>query len=652
VNQSPDSSPILPVFDRRHQLLLGALAAFFILTLLLRLNGWSLPIWHDIIDGSKPNEILVGKVRDVRVDDFLLDLPMTLAQAKHHPYFPVINHNIGSGEFMPAPINVPAGVFITFFRPFTWGFLIGTDVGLAWKWWGLTLGLFYFLFLVFLLASRNRFGLSAWASLALVASPYFQFWSLHKAEIAIHWAGAFVAIACLLAARRRWVIWAAGLSLGWSISAMALDHIYPPIAVTVGWLLPFAVAAWSWDRRLLLPLKESFPHRLGAALLALAVIGGSLAVFWAQSSHFLELIRDTNYPGRRFSVGGDTPLWPFFGDDFFAQAHDASRSWIGNICEDASFLFVFPAIWILLLAAAVRRRGVFEVWNGLLALYVGVVMIFSYVGFPAWLAHLTLFGMSTSNRTQMGLGLANQLMLVAACSNGKLRAALTPGVRWFAVIGWLGVLAVWGCWFRQRWPEMALASIGLGLGFQAILSYLFWIRDRPTLAMALLGLASVGYTAWFNPWVRGGSDFIFHNPLSNEIRALDRADGRTHRWVVFGDFRLSNLPPILGVQSIGGYNTCPDFATWTLFDPTGAYRPVYNQCAYAAFTIGGDDQASFLPWQPGLFKIAANPLSPAFAQAGVRYFLVAGADQIQAFVNSGGFREVFSYAGRSIFERK
>ncbi len=480
---------------------------------------------------------------------------MIMAQAAHQPSFPVINHNIGTGQYMLAPIRAPARDFITLYRPFTWGFFLGDDLGLSWMWWGLTLGLFYSFFLVFMLVSRNLFWISFWAALALVYSPYFQFFSLHKTEIAIHWAGAFVAAAYLLAARKRWVIWCAGIFLGWSIGGVALDHIYPPIAVSVGWLLPFAGAAWCWENRKVLPWNERRLDRAGAFVLALALVGLSLGMFFREGGEYIQLLQNTTYPGRRFSTGGGYHLWSFFSHDFFAETCNHPGSWLGNVCEDSSFIFVFPSVWCLLLVLLVQYRRWFDAWNLILAIYVAGVMIYTYVGFPAWLARLTLFGMSTDNRTQMGLGLANFIMLVAAISNPQLRDSLNSKTRWISLLLWMSLLVAGGFWFKSHWPHLKLYWLAAGVGFQAILAYLWWNKNFRSWGMALLafGFPVTFTTIPFNPWVRGGSDFLFKNPLSAKILELDHSDRNVHSWVVIGDNGISELPRIIGVKSLGGY---------------------------------------------------------------------------------------------------
>jgi len=643
---------ILVSFDLKHRILCGAIALLFALALLFRLHGWSTPLWHQFIDGSRKTEILFGHAQGIRSDDFLLDIPMILAQTAHQPSFPVINHNIGTGQYMLAPIKVPARDFITLYRPFTWGFFLGNDMGLSWMWWGLTLGLFYSFFLVFMLVSRNLFWISFWAAFALVFSPYFQFWSFHKAEIAIHWAGAFVAAAYLLATPKRWIIWCAGVFLGWSIGGMALDHIYPAIAVIVGWLLPFAGAAWCWEHRKNLPWNECRLDRAGAFILALAIVGTSLGMFFREGGEYLQLLQNTTYPGRRFSTGGGFPLWAFFSHDFFAETCNHPGSWLGNICEDASFIFVFPSVWCLLLVLLVQYRRWLDSWSLILAIYVAGVMIYTYVGFPDWLAHLTLFGMSTNNRTQMGLGLADLLILVAAVSNSRLRESLNFNTRWIGLLLWVSLLVAGGFWFKSYWPHLKLYWLAAGVGFQAILACLWWSKNFRSGGMALLALASFAYTIKFNPWVRGGSDYLFKNPLSAKILELDRADRNIHPWVVMGDFVTSNLPRMIGVRSLGGYRGYPDFELWKLFDPDGKYYATCNQLGFVSFEAGNSMDADITSPAPGVVVVNINPSSPAFDKAGVRFFITVGNPTIQLFEKDSGFSEVFKFADKAIFEHK
>src|SRR5262249_9721809 len=128
----------------------------------------------------------LGHSRSIRSDDWLLDIPLILAQVNHNPSFPIVNSNIGLGQNSLLPLKVPCRHFVTLFRPSTWGFLMGESTGLAWMWWFIELGTFYVGFLLFSIVTRQNFWVSFWAALALTYSPYFQFWSFHKTELFVH----------------------------------------------------------------------------------------------------------------------------------------------------------------------------------------------------------------------------------------------------------------------------------------------------------------------------------------------------------------------------------------------------------------------------------------------------------------------------------
>jgi len=61
----------------------------------LRIHGFSLPVWHQVIDGSPASEILVGEARVIRGDEWYVRLPLAFAQAAHDTPFPRRNVNIG-----------------------------------------------------------------------------------------------------------------------------------------------------------------------------------------------------------------------------------------------------------------------------------------------------------------------------------------------------------------------------------------------------------------------------------------------------------------------------------------------------------------------------------------------------------------------------
>jgi len=120
--------------------------------------------------------VLLGRPQQIRIDDYAVILPLAFAQERHDPPFPVLNTRIGQGQNMLVPFSLPVWHPVTSFRPDTWGFFLGADTGMAWRWWSRTLGLFAVAWLLLLVVTGGDRTLSAFGALFLVESPFFQFW--------------------------------------------------------------------------------------------------------------------------------------------------------------------------------------------------------------------------------------------------------------------------------------------------------------------------------------------------------------------------------------------------------------------------------------------------------------------------------------------
>ena len=87
-----------PLWNRNTRVVCSVVAILFALLSLLHLHGFSFGIWHYIIDGKPPTELIFGQMQGVRTDDFVAVIPQILSQAAHEPPFPVQNRLIGAGN--------------------------------------------------------------------------------------------------------------------------------------------------------------------------------------------------------------------------------------------------------------------------------------------------------------------------------------------------------------------------------------------------------------------------------------------------------------------------------------------------------------------------------------------------------------------------
>jgi len=166
----------------KHRNFLLTLLGLFTLLVGFHFHGFSISMWRTVLDGSEPAEIVWGNARPQRTDDWLVNIPFSLAQTAHSPRFPVVNSLIGfDGQNMMAPAKGLTRNFLGLFRPTMWGFLLGDEIGLSWGWWSAVFGVSLSFFYLFLIVTGDRFSLAAWGALAVVFSPVFQFWSFFRA---------------------------------------------------------------------------------------------------------------------------------------------------------------------------------------------------------------------------------------------------------------------------------------------------------------------------------------------------------------------------------------------------------------------------------------------------------------------------------------
>ncbi|NJL59240.1 MAG: hypothetical protein HC887_05915 [Desulfobacteraceae bacterium] len=375
-------------------------------------------MWREHIDGSAKKDILLGTDRPIRSDDWAVEIPLMLAQLSHDPKYPMINKNIGTGLNMIPHSKVPIKHILTFFRPSVWGFFIGADYGLSWMWQMMVLGLFYVFFLIFMIISRNDFYISVMASLFLLFSPFFQFWSFHKAEIPIFMGLAFISFCYICFSQNKKTIMIHGLVFGWALSCFALNFVYPPFQVSCAYLLLFMMIGIVADRYRNYDMRPYAFHRASAFVIALFVLAYAGMTYYVTAKDIIKIMMNTVYPGQRFCLGGDQDLGLLFRNIFFTPfyiTHTEIKAGgeIGNICEASSFLFLFPPIIAAILWRAISQRKIINKFQVMMIGYFLILLFYLFVGFPPAISKYSLFYIMQSGRSIIGLGIADVILVVS-----------------------------------------------------------------------------------------------------------------------------------------------------------------------------------------------------------------------------------------------
>jgi hypothetical protein len=563
----------------------AACAVLALLYAVFAIHGFSISAWH-FLDGSPRVELLLGEAQGVRSDDWAVWLPYAFSQLSHDPPLPLTNRNIGVGQNMALIGSAAIADPIVIFRPGVWGYFVGPDTGMGWCWGVYVFGFIAAFHLLFMEIS-GRSGLSLAAAVALLFSPFFQFWSLNGALVAATVALAVVAAHRMLFASSNRARWLWGLALGWSTGAFALT-LYPPFQIALGWFGVFTLLGLVLRSRSSGRTPRFDVHFAGAALCALLIAGFAGVRLLEIAGDAVARVQATLYPGQRLVAGGGAELWRVFSNNVFPHFFvRASPALGGNICEAASFVLFFPLVAFALLRAGNRRALAADPL--LLSLFAAIALLVGWglVGLPAPLARASGLAKVPESRAAIGYGVADMTLIVALLGSPRVQpvrfAAKWSLVAIVAVIGLLlaGELFAIARRDAQLLQPGALLQAALLVAAQLAIALLL-LRKRAA-ALALFAALNVASTAWFNPVVHGGFEQIWSNPVSAKIRELDSAKGGGSSWLVFNDLVIGQLPPMLGVRSLAATEFYPQSQIWDVLDPEHRQTDAYNRYAHIAF---------------------------------------------------------------------
>jgi hypothetical protein len=576
--------------------------AYFVLSVGLGLHGFSLAQWGDVLGDARVSEVLIGKARGGRSDDWMGQLPMVLSQTQSASKFQGTSHLIHpDGHPVEFGVAAPVKSWVALFKPTLWGYFVGPDFGLSWHWQFrilvLLLGAYYFFIGFF----RTSASVAAFGSLLLVHSSFFAYWS-HISEPIIGF-GLLIAAAGLRLLRgglRPAQVGGLGIFLVWGMLSFGLCNLYPPFQVP---MLYFVMGA------LLIEFRKSPTHSrlkgafvMGvAALLALGLVG----LHFYENREALRAVMGTEYPGLRVSLGGDLPFARVMLMTLLSLSGYTSIMGIHLSEVGSGFLVGFAGFLVFVLSKArwcrLRAEALF-----LAALTIGLG-VFSFVGIPAWLARVSGLYLVPAQR-MMGLWcLVNVCWLVwwlvARPELSLLRKAWVLGLTLAAVLG-AGVLGL--PLFAQLSPsKIAIAMFVVGVGVYLLL-------NRPRLGAGFVLVVTLAGTIAFNPVDRGTYERIRSSPRARELVAQFEASGKKSLLILDNDCRTANFPRLLGIPSYGGMHFVPQVAFWKTLSVSAGDSYHYNRFAHVSFRRAGSSRpTSFRSHSGDLLEVSLSDLDLA-----------------------------------------
>jgi hypothetical protein len=593
----------------------------FILAVYFKLNLSAIGVWNDYYKHENiESTVLYGEPKAIRSDEWYVHTPWVLNQALND--FPMTNPNIGL-RGAPLLVSAPVDSPLMLAQPKYWGFLFfEIDRGFSWYWFVKAFGLFFAAFFFFLILTKNDFEISIAGSLLVYSSSYIQWWfSAFTPEIATAFFVIMIGVYYMI---RGGVVGSiVGSAIYFAGSANMLMNFYPPHIANLAYLGLFFGASILWSDFHKKEFKNFAIIKLSA--FSIATIGIFVFLYFVVSAAWpaIEVMMNTEYPGRRYSVGGGVPLssflmglFEFWRDGYFYP------SFGGNQSESARFIYFFP---VALLAFIQYRKIPAESVKIIFSLFIfSILSVF-------WMAHdgdgifyqlMARAGwyLIPSNRAHFGLGLASLILMVILFSTffavgGLARRqifAYTIVFNLFLISAWIYLNKLDPVFFSpgNSWVQFFILNV-VFISIVSGVRQLFFVG----------AVAASIFTLQVNP-ITAGLGSVWSKQVFTQ--ASEISSKTNDFWVVYGDLKISQGMRSVGLNVLNGVQYSPDQNILLKFDPESKNKYLWNRYANMGFLMPESAGVVFESHYPDQYQIKVDPCFGAFAELGVTHYAFAG----------------------------
>lgn len=547
---------------------------------LFSLHGSSISLWNTVYNtGITDNSILFGNWRPIRSDEWAVTTPFIFSQFHNgFKYFTDIIRGLPNTEVFSL-YGLPVLNILEIFRPFHLGYiLLGFEKGLSFFWVARFIALFLITFEFSMIITNKNKRLSLISAFMVSLAPTVQWWFATNGTVELFVFGELAII--LLYKYMNTENFKSRLLMLFFMMICAGGYIlilYPAYQIPMFYVFLFLAIYIIIDNR----KKCKITKKDIISIIVMLLIFVSLMTYaFFMSKETIITTLNTVYPGSRTENGGG--------------AFKKYISYIGNIflpykelglqrpaVEEAAMFGLFPIgiISSILYMVKSKKKDLLTIF--LLIPYV-ILGIFAIIGFPDWLAKVTLLSFSLPERPLLAIGFIDILLLIRSLSITEKSMKI-----WKAAIVTfiLSATLVFAC-HKLNSAYIGIYSCALLFAMCCWLFFFaFEYNTKYGKYLFTLGIIGTMFVAGFtvNPIVKG-TDMIEDSKILAAVEKYNSEDEGIWLAEAIG-FPGPNYLTMAGVSTINSTHAYPNLEFCRKLDPEGKYEDIYNRYAHIYIEI-------------------------------------------------------------------
>lgn len=588
------------IFKKRY------IIGFIIFTFLVigKYNGSSIEIWNRIIQPSYQlnNEVIIGKPRDIRSDEWLVSTPITLSQATGQVNYAEYNNLLGATQNLVTlnPKLPNKNIFSLLSSPNNIGYLLlGKERGFSFSWYFCYFLLFFSSLEMFLIITKQKKLLSFLGAILITLSPVIQWWQ--SPQIVSYGNLAIVIFYYFIKSDNKKKKFLLSILFGYS-GLLYIMCLYPAWQIPYGycylilmiWIIASNKNKVSWK-----DLIYIIPAVSVIAIIILPLLISNKEVF--------EITTNTVYPGQRLSTGGgEWHLLFTYINSIYYPFND-----FGNPCEFSQYISIFPIPIIYGIYTMVKNKK-FDLFICLSTII--LIILCAWICFPIGtiFSRISLLYMTTEARAQVAVGFLSVILLIYIISNyqtEKIDKVDFKKIVMFIVSGVCALIIVKVS--NSVTEDIFSGYVNLNTSIISgtiltIVIFLILINYKKTniFLSIILIIISIISGAIVSP-INKGIDVFYTKPVSKEIDDLVSKNKSSIFLASDSGITLSNYIVVNGAKTINTTNYIPNLELYKKLDVDNKYNDIYNRYEHVAVNIV-DKKTEFILNQDDYITINLN----------------------------------------------